>query len=55
MIAFLSMLAPEVMKRQNAVGIVPGGSASRAEFEKFIREDTARWAKIIKDANTKME
>ena len=50
-----AMLAPEVKSRQNVVGIVPVGSASRAEFVKFIREDTARWAKIIKDANIKVE
>lgn len=50
-----AMLAPDVKKRQNAVGIVPVGSASRAEFVKFIREDTARWATIIKDANIKIQ
>jgi len=50
-----AMLSPDVKKRQNAVGIVPEGSASRAEFEKFIRDDTVRWAKIIKDANIKVE
>ncbi len=50
-----AMLAPEVKKRQNAVGIVPDGSASRAEFVEFIREDTVRWAKIIKDADIKIQ
>ncbi|MNC93836.1 Tripartite tricarboxylate transporter family receptor [compost metagenome] len=50
-----AMLAPEVKKRQNAVGIVPVGSASRAEFAKYIREDTARWAKIIREAGIKVE
>jgi tripartite-type tricarboxylate transporter receptor subunit TctC len=50
-----AMLAPEVKKRQNAVGIVPGGSASRAEFVKFIREDTERWAKIIREAGILVE
>jgi tripartite-type tricarboxylate transporter receptor subunit TctC len=50
-----AMLAPEVKRRQNAVGIVPQGSASRAEFVKFIREDTARWAKIIREAGIKIE
>lgn len=49
------MPAPEVMKCQNAVGIAPGGSAPRAEFVRFIREDKARWTKIIKGANIKME
>ena len=50
-----AMQHPEVKKRQNAVGIEPVGSASSAEFAKFIREDTARWARIIKDANIKVE
>ena len=50
-----ALQAPEVKKRQNAAGIEPGGSTSRAEFEKFIREDTARWAKIVKDANIQIE
>jgi tripartite-type tricarboxylate transporter receptor subunit TctC len=50
-----AMLAPDVKQRQNAVGIVPEGSDSRAAFVKFIREDTARWAKIIKDANIEVE
>jgi len=50
-----AMRAPEVKKRQNAAGIEPGGSPSRAEFAKFIREDAARWAKIIRDAGIKVE
>lgn len=50
-----AMRAPEVKKRQNAAGIEPGGSPSRAEFAKFIREDAARWAKIIRDAGIKLE
>lgn len=50
-----AMLAAEVRKRQNAAGIVPAGSASSAEFVKFIREDTARWAKITRDAGIALE
>jgi tripartite-type tricarboxylate transporter receptor subunit TctC len=46
---------PELRKRWQALGVVPRGSASRAAFVKFIREDTARWAKIIKDANLQLE
>lgn len=45
----------ELTKRWQAVGIVPQASASRADFADFIREDTARWAKIIKDANLRLE
>ena len=50
-----ALKAPEVKKRQNAAGIEPGGSVSREEFAKFVREDTARWAKIIRDAGIKVE
>lgn len=50
-----AMLAPDVKNRQNAVGIVPEGSASRMEFVKFIHEDTARWATIVKTANISVE
>ena len=50
-----AMLAPEVKSRQNVVGIVPDGSASRAEFVKFIHEDTVRWAAIVKTANISVE
>jgi tripartite-type tricarboxylate transporter receptor subunit TctC len=46
---------PEVKKRQHAVGIEPGGSASPADFSKYIREDTARWARIIRDAKIRVE
>ncbi len=48
-------LAPRVKQRQNAAGIVPVGSASSAEFVQFIREDTARWAKITRDAGIQLE
>lgn len=48
-------LAPQVKKRQNAAGIVPVGSASSAEFVRFIRDDTARWVKITRDAGIKLE
>jgi len=50
-----ALQSPELRKRQHAAGLEPVSSDSRAEFEKFIREDTALSAKIIKDANIKME
>lgn len=50
-----AMQHPEVRKRQNAVGIEPVGSGSPAEFAAFIRDDAARWARIIKDANVRLE
>ena len=48
-------LVPLVKQRQNAAGIVPVQSASSEEFVQFIREDTARWAKITRDANIELE
>lgn len=50
-----AMRHPEVKRRQNTVGIEPGGSPSRQDFEKFIHDDTVRWAKIVKDADIKVE
>jgi tripartite-type tricarboxylate transporter receptor subunit TctC len=46
---------PGVRKRQNAAGIEPVGSASRAAFAQFLREDAQRWRKIIRDAGVKVE
>ena len=50
-----ALRSPEVKKRQNNSGIEPVGSASRAEFVKFIREDMQRWAKIVADAQIRIE
>jgi tripartite-type tricarboxylate transporter receptor subunit TctC len=46
---------PELKKRQNAAGIEPVGSPSRAAFAEFVKQDTERWAKIVKDANIVVE
>ena len=50
-----ALQAVEVKRRQNAAGIEPGGSRSREEFAKFVREDTARWAAIVKEAGITVE
>jgi tripartite-type tricarboxylate transporter receptor subunit TctC len=50
-----AMQHPDVKRRQNAVGIEPGGSASREEFARFIAEDRKRWAKIIAAADIRQE
>lgn len=47
--------APEAIRRLNNSGIDAVGSASRAEFVKFIRDDMQRWAKIVIDAQIKVE
>ncbi|MCC6531557.1 MAG: tripartite tricarboxylate transporter substrate binding protein [Burkholderiales bacterium] len=41
----------EAVKRMRGGGLEPGASESTSEFAKFIRDETLRWAKIIKDAN----
>jgi tripartite-type tricarboxylate transporter receptor subunit TctC len=50
-----ALTSPEVKRRQNNVGIEPVGSATRGEFVQFIRNDMARWAKIVKDANISIQ
>jgi tripartite-type tricarboxylate transporter receptor subunit TctC len=50
-----AVLYPDVKTRQNLAGIDPVGSAAPEEFQKFVREDTRRWAGIIRDANIKVE
>lgn len=32
-------------------GIDPGSSATREEFAAFVKSETARWAKVVRDAN----
>lgn len=46
---------PDLIKRQNAAGLVPVASASRADFVKFIQEDRTRWAQLIKEVNIKID
>ncbi|MBC7779770.1 MAG: tripartite tricarboxylate transporter substrate binding protein [Proteobacteria bacterium] len=50
-----ALQAPEVRKRQAAAGIEPGGSPSREAFARFVHEETARWAKVVKDADIVVE
>jgi tripartite-type tricarboxylate transporter receptor subunit TctC len=50
-----ALQAPELRKRQQAAGIDPVGSASREEFIRFVRDDTARWRKIVSEAAIKVE
>ena len=50
-----ALASAEVKRRQNNAGIEPVGSASRAEFVQFIREDIGRWTKIVKDAGISLE
>jgi len=45
-----ALLTDAVKKRLGAAGIVPAGSRSSTEFRQFIRDDTARWAKLTREA-----
>jgi len=44
------MKIPEVDKRLNELGMPPA-PLTRAEFDKFMRGEIARWAQVIKSAN----
>jgi tripartite-type tricarboxylate transporter receptor subunit TctC len=50
-----ALQAPEVRRRQAAAGIEPGGSPSRAHFANFVREETVRWARIVREAKIVVE
>ncbi|OGA25768.1 MAG: hypothetical protein A3H34_02810 [Betaproteobacteria bacterium RIFCSPLOWO2_02_FULL_67_19] len=50
-----ALQSAELRQRLNAAGIDPVGSASRADFVKSIRDETTQWAKVIKDANIKVD
>jgi tripartite-type tricarboxylate transporter receptor subunit TctC len=32
-------------------GIDPGSSATREEFAAFVKAETAKWAKVVREAN----
>lgn len=46
--------APEMKKRLSDLGAEPVGSTPE-EFNKFLREETAQWAEVIKAAGIKLE
>jgi tripartite-type tricarboxylate transporter receptor subunit TctC len=45
---------PEIKERFLQLGIEPVGGTS-AEFTKFLQDEVAKWAKVIKDANVKID
>lgn len=45
---------PDVVQRIEGLGMVPGGMPT-AEFAKVVRDDAGIYAKIIKDANIRLE
>ena len=49
-----SLLTPEIRERFAAIGMEAIGGTPEA-FGAFMRAETAKWAKVIKDANIKVE
>ena len=49
-----AMRRPEIKERLAQFGIDPVGSTS-AEFSVFLKNEVAKWAKVIKDANVKID
>ena len=43
------LLAPDVQQRMNDM-VIDAAPSSPEEFASFIRSETNRWAKVIKDA-----
>jgi tripartite-type tricarboxylate transporter receptor subunit TctC len=46
--------APEVKPRFEALGLAPGG-ATAAEFDAFYHAETAKWSKVVRDANIRID
>ena len=46
----VALRAPEVEKRMQDVAMPPAPTA-RQEFDQFVRDEIARWARVIKEAN----
>ena len=42
--------APEIVAKLAALGIEPMTNASRAEFVQFLKDDSARWGELARDA-----
>ena len=49
-----ALKVPEIVERHHGAGIVPTGSTPEA-FDKFIRAESARFAKLVREANLKAE
>jgi tripartite-type tricarboxylate transporter receptor subunit TctC len=45
---------PDVRDRFTQLGIDPVGNTP-AEFTRFLQDEVAKWAKVIKDANVKID
>ena len=45
---------PDVQERLDTYGAEDGGG-SMEKFAQFIRRETAKWAKVVKDGNIKVD
>jgi tripartite-type tricarboxylate transporter receptor subunit TctC len=45
---------PDVQERMAGLGLDPAGGTPEA-FGVFVKEDIARWAKVIKESNVRVE
>jgi tripartite-type tricarboxylate transporter receptor subunit TctC len=45
---------PDVQEKMDTYGAEDGGG-SREKFRQFIASETAKWAKVVKDGNVKVE
>jgi tripartite-type tricarboxylate transporter receptor subunit TctC len=45
---------PDVQERMAALGLDPAGGSTEA-FAAFVKNDTARWAKVIRETNVRAE
>jgi len=52
--AGVAMATPAVRERFATLGVAPVGNQPE-QFATFIREDFARWTKVVKDGNIKVE
>src|SRR5688572_8608498 len=43
--------SPDLRLRLEQLGIDPASSATRGEFAAFVKSETAKWGKVVKDAN----
>ncbi len=46
---------PDVIQRFHQNGLEPIASPSRADFAAFVRQDTERWARIVRDTHLKFD
>ena len=47
--------APDVVEKLQSMGIDPAKPNTPEDFGKFIRDDVARWSKVVKDAGIKLD